>query len=40
MFGVRLIDDLKRIDKQILGIARHRMRSGGKPRDSQGTGAS
>jgi putative transposase len=36
MFGVRLIDDLKRIDKQILGIARHRMHSGGKPRDSQG----
>jgi putative transposase len=35
MFGVRLIDDLKRIDKQIVGIARHRMRSGGKPRDSQ-----
>jgi putative transposase len=36
MFGVRLINDLKRIDKQIFGIARHRMRSGGKPRDSQG----
>ena len=26
--------DLKRIDKQPIGIARHRMRSGSKPRDS------
>jgi putative transposase len=36
MFGGHLIDDLKRIDKQIVGIARHRMHSGGKSRDSQG----
>jgi hypothetical protein len=36
MFGVHLIDDLKRIDKQTLGIARHRMCSGGKPPDSRG----
>jgi putative transposase len=35
MFGVGLIADLKRIDKQIVGIARHRQRSGGKARDSQ-----
>jgi len=34
MFGVGLIADLKRIDKQIVGIARHRARSGGKARDS------
>ncbi len=34
-FGVGLIADLKRIDKQIVGIARHRQRSGGKARDSQ-----
>jgi putative transposase len=35
MFGVGLIADLRRIDKQIVGIARHRARSGGKARDSQ-----
>ncbi len=35
MFGVGLIADLKRIDKQIVGIARHRARSGGKARDSE-----
>lgn len=35
MFGVGLIDDLRRIDKQVSGIARHRQRSGGKPRDSE-----
>ena len=35
MFGVGLIADLKRIDKQIVGIARHRQRSGGKAGDSQ-----
>jgi putative transposase len=34
MFGRGLISDLTRIDKQIAGIARHRQRSGGKPRDS------
>jgi hypothetical protein len=34
MFGRGLISDLTRIDKQIVGIARHRQRSGGKPRDS------
>ena len=35
MFGCDLISDLKRIDKQIVGIARHRQRAGGKPRDSK-----
>jgi putative transposase len=35
LFGAGLINDLKRIDKQIVGIARHRARSGGKARDSQ-----
>ena len=34
LFGRGLLDDLKRIDRQIVGIARHRMRTGGKPRDS------
>jgi putative transposase len=35
LLGAGLINDLKRIDKQIVGIARHRARSGGKARDSQ-----
>lgn len=35
MFGVGLIADLRRIDKQVSGIARHRQRSGGKARDSR-----
>ncbi|CAM6053381.1 unnamed protein product [Sphagnum tenellum] len=35
LFGAGLISDLIRIDKQILGIARHRSRSGEKPRDSK-----
>jgi putative transposase len=35
LFGAGLINDLKRIDKQIVGIARHRARSGDKARDSQ-----
>lgn len=35
MFGRGLISDLKRIDRQITGIVRHRMRSGSKPRDSR-----
>jgi putative transposase len=35
MFGVGLIADLRRIDMQIVGIARHRARSGGNARDSQ-----
>ena len=35
LFGAGLINDLKRIDKQIVGIARHRARSGGKAPDSQ-----
>jgi putative transposase len=35
MFGCDLISDLRRIDKQLVGIARHRQRSGGKPRDSK-----
>ena len=35
LFGAGLLNDLKRIDKQIVGIARHRARSGGKARDSQ-----
>jgi putative transposase len=35
MFGVGLITDLRRIDKQVSAIARHRQRSGGKARDSQ-----
>jgi putative transposase len=35
MFGVGLIADLKRIDKQVSGIARHRQRSDGQARDSQ-----
>ena len=35
MFGVGLIADLRRIDTQIVGIARHRARSGGNARDSQ-----
>jgi putative transposase len=34
LHGVGLIDDLRRIDKQISGIARHRQRSGEKPNDS------
>jgi putative transposase len=35
LFGAGPINDLKRIDKQIVGIARHRARSDGKARDSQ-----
>ena len=34
LFGCGLIADLARIDKLLVGIARHRMRSGGKLRDS------
>jgi putative transposase len=35
LVGAGMINDLKRIDKQIVGIAHHRTRSGGKARDSQ-----
>ena len=35
LFGAGLINYPKRIDKPIVGIARHRARSGGKARDSQ-----
>jgi len=34
MFGAGLIADLKRIDRQLVAIARHRSRSGDKPRNS------
>jgi putative transposase len=34
MFGCGLIADLKRIDRQLVAIARHRSRSGDKPRNS------
>jgi putative transposase len=34
LHGVGLIADLRRLDKQIAGIAKHRQRSGGKPNDS------
>jgi putative transposase len=34
LFGRGLLADLVRIDRQITGIARHRMRSGDKPRNS------
>jgi hypothetical protein len=34
MFGSELIADLKRIDRQLVAIARHRSRSGDKPRNS------
>ena len=35
MFGRGLLADLTRLDKKIVGIARHRSRVGEKPRDSQ-----
>ncbi len=35
LHGVGLIADLRRLDKQIAGIAKHRQRSGGKPNDSK-----
>lgn len=35
LFGRGWLQDLKRIDTQLVGIARHRMRSGGTPRASQ-----
>ncbi len=35
LFGRGLIADLARIDKLLVGIARHRMQAGGKPRDSE-----
>ena len=35
LFGQGWLNDLKRIDKQLTAIARHRMRSGERPRDSQ-----
>jgi putative transposase len=34
LFGSGLINDLKRIDRQLVAIARHRSRSGDKPRNS------
>ncbi len=34
LFGRGWLQDLKGLDKRLDGIARHRMRSGGKPRDS------
>src|SRR5215831_13239800 len=35
LYGRGLLADLIRIDRQITGIARHRQRAGGKPRDSE-----
>ena len=35
LYGRGLLADLVRIDRQITGIARHRQRAGGKPRDSE-----
>jgi hypothetical protein len=35
LFGAGAINDLERIDKKIVGIARHRGRSGGNARDCQ-----
>ena len=35
LHGRGLLADLVRIDRQITGIARHRQRAGGKPRDSE-----
>ena len=35
LYGRGLLADLLRIDRQITGIARHRQRAGGKPRDSE-----
>lgn len=34
LFGRGWLADLKRLDRQLVGIARHRMRAGEKPRDS------
>ena len=34
LMGRGFLDAMRRIDRQIVAIARHRMRSGGKPRDS------
>jgi len=35
LMGRGFLDAMRRFDRQISGIARHRMRSGGKPRDSR-----
>jgi putative transposase len=33
--GRGFLDTMRQIDRELVGIARHRMRSGSKPRDSQ-----
>jgi putative transposase len=35
LMGRGFLDCMRRIDRQLLGIARHRVRAGGKPRDSR-----
>jgi putative transposase len=35
LMGRGFLDAMRRIDRQLMGIARHRMRGGGKPRDSR-----